>query len=153
LQISAKEILQSTKFDDDERNRWGVVGEHEFGELVTDEWTGIGKCLATAAPNTTNTLGFYQRSVEHFKNRKLIVSFHLRVDNVPDTFESIDVHVGRNNRFKVNSPKPNDKWQRYSIPVDLTGLSDPILDIEVEYGNIPSTSRAFIDNILIETDD
>jgi hypothetical protein len=151
--MSAKKNLQSTEFDDDDRKGWGVVGPHEFGELVKDEWTGIGKCLATAAPNTTNTLGFYQRSVEQFRNRKLTVSFDLRVDNVPDTFESIDVHVGRNNRFKVNSPKPNDKWQRYSIPVDLTGLSDPILDIEVEYGKVPSTSRAFIDNILIEIDD
>lgn len=151
--MSTKKNLHSTKFDDDKRNGWGVVGEHELGELVTDEWTGIGKCLATAAPNITNTLVFYQRSVEHFKNRKLIVSFHLRVDNVPDTFANIDVHVGYNIRFKVDSPKPNDKWQRYSIPVDLTGLSDPSLDIGVEYGKLPSTSRAFIDNILIETDD
>ncbi|WP_247842728.1 hypothetical protein [Pseudomonas sp. MWU12-3103b] len=151
--MSTKKNLHSTKFDDDKRNGWGIVGEHEFGELVKDESRGIGKCLATTVPNVTNELDFYQRSVEDFKNRKLIVSFDLRVDNVPDTFRSIDIHAGGSKRFSVQDPKPNDKWQRYSIPVDLTGLSFALLDIEVDYSNISPTSRAFIDNILIEADD
>ncbi|MHA3737927.1 hypothetical protein ACXR0M_19950 [Pseudomonas sp. Eth.TT006] len=153
--MSGREILHSTNFDDGERHGWGEMGsERQFCDLVDDELTGKGKCLATRTGlNLRIQLECHQITLTEFKGRKVLVSFDLRVINPAPNFDMVSIDTGRNNHFWVDQPKPNSEWQRYSIPVDLTKETEGFFNIVVRYPNREIDTQAFFDNIVIESND
>jgi hypothetical protein len=145
--MSNKTILHQVNFDDGQRYDWGMIETFERCELVEDT-ERPGKCLVTKIFDRAG-LDCPQRTLEHLSGQKLTVSFDLRVENATKGFLYVAV-VSNGKYFDVRSPVPTNKWQRYTIPVDLTGVAKNSLDLKVSYSEKDPTTRAFFDNIIIE---
>ena len=146
--MSNKTILHQVNFDDGQRYDWGMIETFERCELVEDT-ERPGKCLVTKILEYS-ALDCPQRTLGHLSGQKLTVSFDLRVENAPEGFVFVGV-ASNGEYFNVRSPVPTNKWQRYTIPVDLTGLTKKSLDLIVFYSDKDPTTRAFFDNIIIES--
>ncbi|PCR95899.1 hypothetical protein CP336_12900 [Pseudomonas fluorescens] len=151
--MSGKTILHSCDFDNGEQKGWGWIKTVRLCELVDDDLTGHGKCLATLKniePRADLTCP--QRTLQGFAGRNVIVNFDLRVEFPPEGYVDVRVDAGRNNISFVENPVPNSRWQRYSIPLDLREASHADFDIVAFYrGDQKPTTRMFIDNITIES--
>jgi hypothetical protein len=150
--MSDKKILHSTNFDDGKRNGWGEIGHEQLSDLVRE---GTGLCLATKENlEPRMTLECFQRTLKSYIGKKVLLSFDLRVVDPPEGFSAVWVNTGKNNNFSVKSPAPSVDWHRYSIAVDLTKPTAGSFDIGPSYSHeLKPTTRAFFDNILIESDD